>query len=151
MSRLAILAAASALAAGCATAGPGSEAASLAEQRRAFTAAYASSEAEAVAGFYAPNATYIGTGGDVVSGRDRLLIGLRREVPLFRDFRVEPAEFETGRRLAWERGTYRATLVVSGRPPQAVSGPYLIVYERDGSGQWLIRTHMSGRHRPPTD
>ena len=115
--------------------------------RARFVDAYARADAEAVAAFYAPHATYIGTGGDVVTGRDRLLVGLRREVPVFRDFRVEPAEFEADGRLAFERGIYQATIRIPGRDPEPVSGPYLIVYERGRDGRWLVRQHMSGRHR----
>jgi uncharacterized protein (TIGR02246 family) len=141
------------LLAGCAATAerPATPAAAQAEAvgvlRTGFVEAYRQGDAEAVAAFYAPDATYIGTGGDVVTGRDTLLIGLRREVPAFRDFRVVPAAFRVSGSLAYERGTYGATLTIPGRPPQPVSGPYLIVYERDAGGVWRIKAHMTARER----
>ena len=121
----------------------------IATLRAAFVAAYARGDAESVARFYAEDATYTGTAGDVVTGRSRLLIGLRREVPAFRDFRIEPAEFGSDGKLAYERGTYSATLTLPGRDPQPVSGPYLAVYGRAKGGGWLIKQHMTGRFRTP--
>lgn len=113
--------------------------------RKGFVDAYARADADAVAAFYAADATYIGTAGDVVTGRDRLVIGLRREVPVFRQFQVEPAQFGSSGELAWERGTYRAALSIPGRPPEPILGPYLIVYERSAAKGWQIKQHMTGR------
>lgn len=153
MLKPALLFASFAIATACATPGreavaaPAVPADALASHRAAFMDAYARADADAVAAFYAPDATYIGTGGDIVTGREKLLNGLRREVPAFRGFQAEPTQFEADGRFAWERGVYRAVLTIPGRPPQPVSGPYLIVYERDPAGRWLIKAHMSGRHR----
>jgi uncharacterized protein (TIGR02246 family) len=115
--------------------------------RTKFVEAYARADPEAVASFYAGDATYIGTAGDVVTGRDRLLIGLRREVPAFRDFRIKPVQLDRSGNIAWERGTYEANLHLPGGTPQPVTGPYLIVYERAPDGAWRIKAHMSGRDR----
>jgi uncharacterized protein (TIGR02246 family) len=134
-------------AAGAADQRTGSAPVSVATTRAAFVDAYRRGDPDAVAAFYAPDATYIGTAGDVVTGRENLLLGLRREVPAFGDFRIEPSRFEAEGRLAWERGRYSATLRIPGRADQPVSGPYLIVYERGQDGTWLIKAHMSGRER----
>jgi len=141
--------------AGCAnTVRPGEGAAravdsELAALRASFVNAYARADADAVSGFYAADATYIGTAGDVVTGRDNLLIGLRREVPVFRGFSVEPVQFDVSGRLAYERGIYRASVQIPGRTAQPVAGPYLMVYERGRDGDWKIKLHMTARERPP--
>jgi uncharacterized protein (TIGR02246 family) len=120
---------------------------SFVELRKKFVAAYARADADAVAAFYSPDATYVGTAGDVVTGREQLLIGLRREVPAFRGFEVDVAESGYGDGVAWERGTYRATLSIPGRPAEPISGPYLVVYEHSSGHGWQIKQHMATRAR----
>lgn len=129
------------------TAAPGEVEVEIRQLRQGFVAAYGRADAPAVAAFYAPDATYIGTAGDVVTGRDTILRGLSREVPFFRDFRIEPAEFGVSNQLAYERGTWRTTLTVPDRPAEAIGGPYVVVYERDLAGGWHIKQHMAGRRR----
>lgn len=105
----------------------------------------ARADAGAVAAFYAPDAVYIGTGGDIAAGRETILAGLRREVPLFRDFAVEPASVGMSGNLAYDRGNWRTMLSIPGRPPQPAAGPYFVVYERMPAEGWRIKLHMAGR------
>lgn len=137
------------LAGGCSTVGspPMSDAEVLARMRGEFVQAYARGDPDAVASFYAPNAVYIGTAGDVVVGRDRLLVGLRKELPVFRKFSATPAELQTSGDMAFERGAYAAELSIPGRTPEPLTGEYLIVYRRQPDGSWKIRTHMTNRDR----
>lgn len=137
------------LAAGCVTVAPSSppDIEVLARMRGEFVQAYARSDPDAVASFYAPDAVYIGTAGDVVVGRERLLIGLRREVPAFRKFSATPAEIQTSGDMAFERGAYAAELSIPGRVPEPLSGEYLIVYRRQPDASWKIRAHMTNRDR----
>jgi len=118
------------------------------EMRSKFIEAYNKQDAVAVAGFYAADATYIGTAGDVVQGRDKLLVGLKGELPAFRDFTTTTAEFGSSGDLAYERGTYSARLEIPNRSPETIAGKYLIIYRRQPDGTWKIQTHMSGRDRP---
>lgn len=115
--------------------------------RLQFIEAYNKRDADAVAQFYAEDATYIGTAGDVVQGRDKLLIGLKGELPVFRNFTITPAEFSSSGDLAYERGAYSARLEIPNRTPETIAGKYLIIYRRQQDGTWKIQTHMSGRDR----
>lgn len=117
------------------------------ELRPKFIEAYNKQDADAVAQFYAEDATYIGTAGDVVEGRDKLLKGLKGELPVFRNFTVTPAEFSSSGDLAYERGAYSARLEIPNRTPETVAGKYLLIYRRQADGKWKIQTHMSGRDR----
>lgn len=141
--RIILLSTMLACSAGCATTGPD------AGFRDGFVAAYHRADAAGVAKFYAEDATYVGTAGDIVSGRNQILVGLEKEVPYFRDFGAVASESGANGRLAWERGNYRATITVPGRAPQPIYGPYLMVFERVADGTWRIRAHMSGRDRAP--
>lgn len=114
---------------------------------QAYRNAWRRGDADAVTAFYADDAVYIGTGGDVVTGRATILIGLRREVPAFRDFTAVREEWQVAAGVAWERGHYAATITLANRAPQPVQGPYLMIYERQANGPWKIRVHMTGRVR----
>lgn len=133
--------------AAAAGAAPRPHADGLASVRAAYVTAWRAGDGEAVARFYAEDATYIGTAGDVVTGRALIAQGLRREVPAFRDFTIAPVESRTAKNMAWERGSYTATVTIPGRPPQPVTGPYVLIFERKGTSPWRIRLQMSGRIR----
>ena len=115
--------------------------------RSQFVEAWNRQDADAVAQFYTEDATYIGTAGDVVQSRDRIRLGLRGELPVFRNFTATPAEFGSSGDLAYERGVYSARLEIPNRTPEAVRGKYLIVYRRQADSTWKIQMHMSGRDR----
>ena len=115
--------------------------------RTQFVEAYNSQNADAIAAFYADNATYIGTGGDVVQGKEKIRMGLKGEVSYFKNFVATPAEFGGDKNLAYERGTYSATLAIPNQPAQIVGGKYLLIFRRQKDKTWKIQVQMVSRNR----
>jgi len=121
--------------------------ASLDSFRTKFIEAYNSQNADRVAEFYAEDATYIGTGGDVVQGRRNIHLGLKGEVAYFKNFVVTPGEFGSDKNLAYERGAYSATLAIPNQPEQTVNGKYLLIFRRQKDKTWKIQMQMVSRDR----
>ncbi len=117
--------------------------------RRAYVHAHNSGDDSTLANLYTTDAAYIGTGGDLTVGRDRIRAGLVQELPIARDFALsDSTDGEAEENLAWERGRWSMILGVPGRPPEPMMGWYLIVYERGPDHRWRIRNQVVTRDRP---
>ena len=112
-----------------------------------FVEAYNKQDADALAGFYAEDATYIGTGGDVTQSKDKIHLGLKGSLRYFRDFTATPAEFGTSGDLAYQRGTYSQRLEVPNQPSETFTGKYLLILRRQKDKSWKIESQMVSRDR----
>ena len=128
-------------------ANPNTARAAIDALRAKFAQAYNIQNADAVAEFYTDDATYIGTGGDVVAGKEQIRLGLKDELPYFRNFALSALEFGSDNNLAYERGTFSARLEIPDKEPQTLNGKYVIVYRRGKDGQWKIQMQMTSRDR----
>lgn len=114
-----------------------------------FVAAYRSGDAAAASAFYADDAVYVGTGGDLTQGREKIRAGLEHEMPAFKDFSARPDESSCSGDLGYERGTFSARLEIPGQPARTLSGRFLIVFRRAGDGSWKIQSQFTSRDRGP--
>jgi ketosteroid isomerase-like protein len=115
--------------------------------RGKFVQAYNIQSADAVAELYTDDATYVGTAGDVITGKEQIRLGLKDELPFFRSFALVPLEFGSDNNLAYERGTFAARREIPDKEPQTLNGKYMIVYRRGKDNQWRIQMQMNSRDR----
>ena len=113
--------------------------------RAKFAQGYNLQNADAIAAFYTDDATYIGTDGDIVQGKENIRLGLKDELPYFRNFTLSAVEFGSDNNLAYERGTFSARLEAPDKEPQTINGKYMIVYRLGRDKQWKIQMQMSSR------
>jgi ketosteroid isomerase-like protein len=64
------------------------------------------------------------------------------------NFTVSPIESGAEGALTYGRGTYARDLVRAGRPPEHLTGSYLLVFQRQTDARWRIQIEMVSRDRP---
>ena len=102
-----------------------------------FSAAYNSKDMASVAGFYAPEAIVLPPNGPSVSGRENIETGWKEISNVVSDLKFETRRVDAIGDLAYEVGTYTATVQMPGMAAMADNGKYLTVWKRQADGKWL--------------
>ena len=114
--------------------------------RKNYVAAYNKPDADALATLYDEHATYIGTGGDVTQGRDKIRIGLKNSSSYLEDFALTPVETGGNKKWVYQYGTYSQKMTASNQN-ETLTGKYLIVLKRVSKNTWRIQKQMVSRNR----
>jgi ketosteroid isomerase-like protein len=119
---------------------------------RAASAEYARLEtpdnADKWAALSASDAVMMPEGGKPVVGHDAL-IAWAKEVPRGVQLKTTVQTIDGRDNVALERGTYDVSVPQSGAaPPQMFTGNYLVVWERQPGGGWLITRNIWNTDKP---
>lgn len=120
------------------------------QTRTAYVAAWKAANASALANLYTENALVLYPNQPAVTGRSAIsdyFRGFFAEFPQ-NDFELTSAEIEIAGPWAFDRGAYRWRGVPrGGGAPAADSGKYLVILQRQASGEWKIARDMDNSDR----
>jgi uncharacterized protein (TIGR02246 family) len=103
-------------------------------------AAFNKGDAAAIAAMYAPDATVLPPGGDMIKGRDGIQKFWGGAVQQLGDAKLTTVDvLPLGSAAAREIGTF--SFKTKGATPQDMTGKYVVVWRRIG-GKWLLATDI---------
>ena len=101
-----------------------------------------SGDAEKWAALSTPDVVMMPEREKTIQGRDGL-VAWARQLPAGGKLAVSMREIRGYGKIAIERGSYTATASAQqNAPPQTATGNYLVVWERQPSGSWLITRNI---------
>jgi uncharacterized protein (TIGR02246 family) len=119
--------------------------------RNAYVAAWKAANASKLADLYTESALVLYPNQPAVMGRSAIVDyfkGFFAEFP-HNEFELTSAEIEIAGPWAFDRGAYRWKGVPrAGGEPVADSGKYLVVLQRQASGEWKVARDMDNSDRP---
>jgi len=128
----------------------GAARAAIAAARRRFLVAMRKGDVKALLACYAERAVVVPQRSDVCRGRESIAKLFRAWLSstTVREFDVKTEDLRLLPRAAVEVGTYRMVVESGTSGPVVDEGKFLIVYEREPNGAWLISRDMSVSNRP---
>lgn len=117
--------------------------------RRSFVAAMKRGDVPDLVACYGEEAIVVPQNSDVCQGRTSVerLFNSWLSSTTVREFEVQTKDLRVVGDSAYEVGTYRMVCEEAGSGPVSDQGKFLIVYERDDDGKWLITRDMSSSDR----
>ena len=143
-SLLAVAAVVAFAATGCYPAAPlaDEDLAAIAALGQAYNAAVLAGDAAAITALYTEDATEMPPHMVARQGRAAIQQGYEG-MPLMTTFTMTSSETEGFGELAYERGTWTATMEMEGmEQPYQDAGKYLVVCEKQADGSWLMKVAM---------
>ena len=114
-----------------------------------FLAAFNSKDIASAAGFYAPEAILLPPNGPSVSGRENIETVWKGISNVASDLKFETTRVDAIGDLAYEVGTYTATVQMPGMAAMVDNGKYLTVWKRQPDGKWLAVADSWNTNLPP--
>jgi len=130
---------------GCATADfEGDHAAEVRAVSEAYRAALQELDHDAIAAFWAEDATLMPSGGPDLAGGPAIRAMMSENYPLLRDVELDvvSSEIQVSGDFAFEVTSYEERLGAADGTDVQLSGRYLFVWRREASGAWKILRGM---------
>jgi hypothetical protein len=93
---------------------------------------------------YAPNATIVLGGEEIIQGRDKIRAAFAGKLGKMRGVHFTMDEFDLSDELAFVRGTMSYELIQPGAVPARETAGYAMIL-RVRRDEWLIQSHLLGR------
>lgn len=121
--------------------------AAIAALGQAYNEAVLAGDAAAIAAMYTEDATEMPP--HMVARQGRAAIQQAYEgMPLMTTFTMASSQVEGFGDLAYDRGTWTATMEMEGMEPYQDAGKYLVVCEKQADGSWLMKVAMWNSDTP---
>lgn len=134
---------------------PGGAQARIEQQLEAFRVqyvdAYAQGDAGALAALYTMDAELLPLETDTVSGREAIEEFWENtfEGTMSRELTISPVEMGIEGGLLYEHGIFTAAFELEGGDTVTESGRYVVLLERQTSGQWQVLVHITNNSSAP--